>query len=475
MAEYILAVQFIGPVPSGTTVTMSWSGAGGSITSATEEFVPLRDTFFKTTIGSTPIQQAINFEEALLLDYNANLNVSRLLNTVYVSSKNTENPMSGSSTNANIVFNQPLDFDAIGVQEIRARSPYLLISESTSAFTESNFVIKAFEGSLLYYQNQPISYEKTKQKITPTQNNIWINLSNLLREDLNGNIDDFNDLVYTDSVVLKEEQTKWSVIDTTNYYLNTATTTTEKFFYVVDGYIEPNELHDLPNILYTGDKRYLYNDSVFQIYFKASNLTNIEYYVTPSTTYPVTFVGDLDKNKNYIQRITVDTSILGPNDNQITYMFEYDFGKIFKTFYFYPECKYRTYDLVFKNKYGMLETISMSKKTSKTLNVDSSEYLRSIVNLNGYLNINKHTSKQFNVSGTEEWTLNTDFLPEYMNAPIKEAMLSEEMWLYDTVDKTIIPVIRMDQSIDFKTSLNDKMIQYTIKVKLSHNTVNNIQ
>jgi hypothetical protein len=73
----------------------------------------------------------------------------------------------------------------------------------------------------------------------------------------------------------------------------------------------------------------------------------------------------------------------------------------------------------------------------------------------------------------EEWTLNTEIMPEYMNAPIKEAMLTEEMWLIDNQGR-IIPVIKMDQNIAFKTSLNDKMIQYTIKVKLSHNTVQNI-
>ena len=115
----------------------------------------------------------------------------------------------------------------------------------------------------------------------------------------------------------------------------------------------------------------------------------------------------------------------------------------------------------------------MSKKSSKAININSTDYLRSIVDYEGDFNINRHTSKQFNVSGNEEWVLNTDFLPEYMNAPIKEAMLTEEMWLIDAAGN-IIPVIKLDSSLAFKTSLNDKMIQYTVKVKQSHNTVNNI-
>ena len=115
----------------------------------------------------------------------------------------------------------------------------------------------------------------------------------------------------------------------------------------------------------------------------------------------------------------------------------------------------------------------MSKKSSKKLSTDSNNYTKSIVDLEGNYNINRHTKKQFNVTGTEEWTLNTDLLPEYMNAPIKEAMLSEEMWLIDNLGN-IIPVVRVDDSVTFKTSLNDKMINYTVRVNLSHNTVQNI-
>jgi hypothetical protein len=120
-----------------------------------------------------------------------------------------------------------------------------------------------------------------------------------------------------------------------------------------------------------------------------------------------------------------------------------------------------------------MESFSMSKKSSKVLNVNSTDYLRSIVNYEGDFNIDRHTAKQFNVTGNEEWTLNTDFLPEYMNAPIKEAMLTEEMWLIDNAG-TIIPIVKVDSNISFKTSLNDKMIQYTLKVRLSHNTIKNI-
>jgi hypothetical protein len=475
MASQILAVQFIGPVPSGATVTMSWSGAGGTVTSATEEFVPLRNANYKTTISSNLVQQAINFKNALLTDYAANLNVTQAANIVFISSKNTTNPMSGATTSSNIIFDGNANLNYFNVREINARSPYLLISSSISAFTESQFTITQYEGDILDYVNNPVSYIKTKQKITPTQENVWINLSNLLKEDLESDIGEYINYAPTLARELRPNESKWAFIETVNSYLTTPVTTAYTFCYLVDGYIDPTEQQEIPRILMTGEKRYLHRNCNARIYFKTRDLTTIKYSSATSGQISVEFTGNTTDNTGYIKSITVDNiGLINDNDSYITYEFNYGGTKSYQTFYFYPECKYEVYNLVFKNKHGMLETLSMSKKTSKSLSVEGDEFLRSIVDLEGNFNIDRHTRKQFNVTGTEEWTLNTEFLPEYMNAPIKEAMLSEEMWLVDS-NENIIPVIRMDQSIDFKTSLNDKMIQYTINVKLSHNTVNNIQ
>ena len=63
--------------------------------------------------------------------------------------------------------------------------------------------------------------------------------------------------------------------------------------------------------------------------------------------------------------------------------------------------------------------------------------------------------------------------PEYMNDAFEELNLSEEVWII-MGDDSIIPVIKEDKKIDFKTVLNDKLIQYTLKVKMSHQVIKNI-
>jgi len=361
------------------------------------------------------------------------------------------------------------------IQDVRVRSPYLLIStgDTATTFTNTSYIIKQYEDEINSFPTQPISYVKSKSKIVSIQNNIWVNISNLVKEDLESDVSYYPETNYYTARNLSLNESKWVNVKTSLYYITSFVYSADTFYFVTDGYIEPNQTQGLPNILMTGNKRYLYKGSNERIYFKTNNLTGATYTTSENPTPTnITFSGDLTYNYGYVKSVKVDNSNL--NTEWASYNFNYASAATENvTVYFYDECRYDNYDLVFKNKYGILETLSMSKKSSKAININSTDYLRSIVDYEGDFNINRHTSKQFNVTGNEEWILNTDFLPEYMNQPIKEAMLTEEMWLIDSAGN-IIPVIKQDSSLAFKTSLNDKMIQYTVKVKQSHNTINNI-
>jgi hypothetical protein len=474
-----ISIKFLRGAVSGETVYFSFYANYPDTT----EFVrsaqakPTRTNPGEFSTGATATLQAEEYYDAFVLDYGAAFDVSRDGDTVIISPLN-DSPLFNASTGLQPPFSELVQFtitNAIDeVNDLRARSPYLLISTGTTAttFNTSVFTISQFEGDINTYSLAPISYVKTKQKLINTQDNIWINLSNLVREDLEADIDYYRDGDYTIARNLSTNESKWVYVNTVNSYNGTGVSTGDTFYFVTDGYIEPNESQGLPNLLLTGEKRYLYRDSNERIYFKTYNLTGATYSTPTSGPNVITFSGDTDMNYGYVKSVKVDIPI---SENSVTYTFSYS-GETPQTitYYIYDECKYRPYDLVFKNKYGMLETLSMSKKSTKILNIENTDYLRSIVDLEGSYNINRHTNKQFNVGGMEEWTLNTEIMPEYMNSVVKEAMLSEEMWLIDYAG-VITPVIRINQNLAFKTSLNDKMIQYTIVVKLSHNTVQNIQ
>jgi hypothetical protein len=199
----------------------------------------------------------------------------------------------------------------------------------------------------------------------------------------------------------------------------------------------------------------------------------------------------LGDNKKYIQSFQVDTYFTGHtgarppyNTNYVDYIFSYKSDNngdeitgrsytVTQRFEIYDDCKYDLYTIVYKNKYGVLESLPFSRKTMKSVESKGVDYERSILDYNGNYDITRHTSKEYNVNGYESWVLNTNWLPEYMNEAFEELNLSEEVWIIMS-DDSIIPVVKEDKKIDFKTLLNDKLIQYTLKVKMSHQVIKNI-
>lgn len=477
MAGPNTTITFSAPLTSGDTITLSWTGAGGTVVSALMTAVPLRATSFQFDVGIDSVTQASSYASGIFVDYFSNFNVTYNTgdNFVVVNSKNTNNPISGTSTSSNVTFFPIYSGATSGVTsysraDIVARSPYFAINTYTGTSDSTLFTIKQYQGDITGFTNARTSYSITKQKMVSTQNNVWINVANLVQEDLEGYISGYTNNNYLTAVNLGNKESKWVYVTKETQYLGAPIQDDNELLFVMDGFLNTNETQQIPNILMTGDKRYLYRDSHERIHFKTDKLTGVSYTtsVNPSAT-TIIYSGDLSTNQGYVKSIKVDNT--GLSDEWVKYKFDYS-GQTsqYVTVYFYDECKYDNYDVVFKNKYGALETLSMSKKSSKVLNTTNSSYNRSIVDLEGVIDLNKHVTKQFNVTGNEEWTLNTDFLPEYMNQPIREMMLSEEIWLIDK-DSNIVPIVKVDESLNYKTSLNDKMIQYTIRVRLSHETI----
>lgn len=346
------------------------------------------------------------------------------------------------------------------------------------------YYIKSWDGDIVTDKPTTISYVKEKQKVVYSQTNTYINLSNLLKEKLEGDINNYmiqSNPTQSQNIGIKES--KWAFVEGDFYYNGDQLGRTfSNDFFVIDGYTEPGEDQGLirpftpgwpQRVLMTNWFRRQYTQySHARIHFKTQDLVSIDSYIGnvypgATTSTPISFVANPDISNEYIQSILVDTA------QDMTYVFNYLTGGEFVWTTITPNCKFDNYDVVFKNKWGVLETLSFSRKSTKTLGVADSDYLRGIVNYNGQFDVARHTRKHFNTIGSEEWTLNTDWVPEYMNAAFKELMLSEEIWLVDRWN-TITPVNKTDTQFSYKTHLNDKLIQYTMKMKLSHNIINNI-
>jgi hypothetical protein len=136
------------------------------------------------------------------------------------------------------------------------------------------------------------------------------------------------------------------------------------------------------------------------------------------------------------------------------------------------ECKYEPYKLSFINKFGALQNLWFFKRSNKQLSTKAEDFKRNTLVANSY-DVDKHQKKNLYKMGNEKMDLNTGFYPEEYNEVFKEMQLSEDCWI--EIDNVVLPVNVSDSSFSYKTSLNDKLINYTIKIDFAFDTINNIR
>lgn len=139
------------------------------------------------------------------------------------------------------------------------------------------------------------------------------------------------------------------------------------------------------------------------------------------------------------------------------------------------EPKYDFLDVVFYNKYGALQIMPFHKKSMISLDTNSESYKRSLMDFvnDPTFNKEKHQVRQFQVTGKEKIQMNTGFIDESFNEIIRQLMLSEQVWVYDGTE--VKPITLDTKSVQFKTSVNDKLINYTFDFSYAFNKVNDIR
>lgn len=465
-------IQFTGPATSGSYLKLSWTGSGGSVVDAIEYFTPTRGASFQSSIGIDGTSQATYYANALSTDFGVNFTVTASGEFVYVASLNTTSSLSGSTNSVNVVFDGSSSIAIPTVEDLVLRSPYIFTTTGSN-FDTTTYVIRAWEGHITGSTLEPVLYYKTKQKVVNTQQNIWIDFNHLVREGFEANVNTFftNTNNYTSSFNLGSGESKWVRVDTSRYITGSIIDTTSNYFYTVEGYLHPTENQGIDTILMSGTERVVSDIFPSKFYFKNNEMVSMSFTTNLNNTPVTCSLTSSELNTGYVKSINVYNA---PNVEWVQYNWTSltDSGSL--KFTYDTECKHEPYSLLFKNKSGVLESIPVNKKSTKGITRESSEYLRSIVNYEGVKDTKRHTSKQYGVTGNEDYTVNTNYLPQYMNTPIKELLLSEEVWLVGS-DNIPQPVLLTDNSLTYKNTLNDKLIQYTFKVKLSHSAINNLQ
>jgi hypothetical protein len=139
------------------------------------------------------------------------------------------------------------------------------------------------------------------------------------------------------------------------------------------------------------------------------------------------------------------------------------------------EPKYNVVDCLFINKFGFWDSFSFIKKSMTQMSTTESKFKRNIgevVNSAYTYNTNSAQHKRYNVNGSKTIIVNTGFVDESFSLLLEEIMLSESIVLI--IDDVYTPVTIQTNQVEFKKSVNDKLINYTLTFDFAYNELNDV-
>ena len=139
----------------------------------------------------------------------------------------------------------------------------------------------------------------------------------------------------------------------------------------------------------------------------------------------------------------------------------------------FPCSRYDAKKLVFVNRFGLPQELWFFGKTIESTKVVSDKYKSSNITARGVYSKYEHQFNSFDVNGQTSYTLNSGFISEDYNEFMKELMLSEQVWLH--IDNQVRPVNVKSTEVTYKTSLNDKLVEYSVQVEQANDLISSMR
>lgn len=145
------------------------------------------------------------------------------------------------------------------------------------------------------------------------------------------------------------------------------------------------------------------------------------------------------------------------------------------TLYANCEQKYNPFALEYVNRLGGKQTITLFKNSTQSIEVKASDYNTNTFTY-GYPVYDEYLGQKriFNKNGTKTIKCNTGWMREDENINIQDVFLSEMLYL-KSADGTIDAAVTLKStSQQFKTHLNDKVINYELEFEVASSLINNV-
>jgi hypothetical protein len=234
-------------------------------------------------------------------------------------------------------------------------------------------------------------------------------------------------------------------------------------------YFENDVIDDDKTLLIDQTQVYLLEGTSYRIPFRTNNNPIITQNLTGGGTTVNSFTSSTEslEQVEYVSTAGVNVdSIVVDDDNGTTTL----------NVTTVSECKFNPYKITFVNRYGVKQECIFFKKSVNKLNVKKETYKGNILKTNNTYNVDSHVNVDFNLTGNESIILNSGYLDQSQNEIFKQLLLSERVWLTNLVGTPqTLPVNIKTSDITFKTSVNDRLVEYTMEFENSYNVINNIR
>ena len=164
-----------------------------------------------------------------------------------------------------------------------------------------------------------------------------------------------------------------------------------------------------------------------------------------------------------VKLLTVDTSD-ATSDEYI----EIKQGGYTITLIIKEEYKYTPVDIVFINKEGAQQSLTFFKERRETTTVTRSQYQGK----RGSYDQGYHEFIDYMVNGKDSFRVNSGYVPESQNEAFKQLILSTSVYLRNGSEYIALNVLK--NSLEYKTRLNDRLINYEFEFGYSYSTIQKI-
>lgn len=316
-----------------------------------------------------------------------------------------------------------------------------------------------YTGTVGSYAESDLKYTINKERIG-TDTNIVLEIGELVRDYIE--VDFNNDYNSTAKWVTAVVQYKDGQGDLFNYG------NPETFNYIaVDGYgyFEEEINPELSrNALITTNNIYLPEGTAGKLPIFAEGVGKVT--IDSSDTQ----ISDDGNSNQKIQYVDI------PSDSNTIQIYDTDDSTLLKTITVNNICepKFTPYKLTFVNKFGAFQDLYFFKRTVESFDVKNETYKVNTIQTETVTYGTSSTAKQiYNSNANTRITMNTGFVKENFNSAIEELMLTENCWI--RWEGKTLPVVPLTKNMTLKTSLNDKLIDYTIEFEFGYDKINNIR